>query len=493
VFFVDEVGCNTSQKNDGNNGGQKFLVEADQRALLRSSFGDCHFTVLGFTNGRGEPVCCVIILAGSEINAKCIMGLQPWANIIGDPMVDIEVNSHGIDKFYPYGPTCVVGGKSVEAFVTCSESGSITCDILTNILKYLDHKLNFDRSEADPFLLLDGHGSRFELPFLDYIGDPTTKWTVCIGVPYGTNLWQVGDSSQQNGAYKMALTVEKQNLLEKKTKLCLDTKIERHDAVGLVHRAWMKSFAKVDSNKRAIADRGWNPLNYKLLDHEELHRVKDNNAVKKAYELSEISGVMIPDPSNLNFSTGVARTMMDKIVEHKVREKALDTARKDQEAEFIQKRQEIFNNCSKMTAGVAFNSGHVCLNGAVHERVREQYNSRQQKILEAQQRKKDDLAKMRSKVDAIREKSSDPTKWNSTELQTMVSWFKRPGDSKLPQRKEQLLQRYLLTCNRSEQERSRLKEGEEPVVDDHPANTTAANDNDEGRVAEALLQIGVEV
>jgi hypothetical protein len=42
----------------------------------------------------------------------------------------------------------------------------------------------------------------------------------------------------------MCLGVEKQNLLEKKTKLCLDSKIERHDAVGLVHRAWIKSFAK---------------------------------------------------------------------------------------------------------------------------------------------------------------------------------------------------------------------------------------------------------
>jgi len=146
-----------------------------------------------------------------------------------------------------------------------------------------------------------------------------------------------------------------------------------------------------------------------------------------------------------------------------------------------------------MTAGVAFNSGHVCLNRAVHERVREQYNTRQQKILEAEQKKKDDLAKMQSKVDAIREKSTDPTKWTATELQTMASWFKRPGDSKLPLCKEQLLHRYLLTSNRSEQERSRLKEGEEPVVDDPPANTTAANDNDEGRVAEALLQIGVKV
>ena len=34
VFFVDEVGSNTSQKNDGNVGGQKFVVDQNQRALL---------------------------------------------------------------------------------------------------------------------------------------------------------------------------------------------------------------------------------------------------------------------------------------------------------------------------------------------------------------------------------------------------------------------------------------------------------------------------
>jgi hypothetical protein len=47
----------------------------------------------------------------------------------------------------------------MESYVTCSESGSITSQILTNILQYLDKKLEFDRSEADPFLLLDGHGT----------------------------------------------------------------------------------------------------------------------------------------------------------------------------------------------------------------------------------------------------------------------------------------------------------------------------------------------
>jgi hypothetical protein len=29
---------------------------------------------------------------------------------------------------------------------------------------------------------------------------------MCIGVPYGTHIWQVADSSELNGAFKMDLT-----------------------------------------------------------------------------------------------------------------------------------------------------------------------------------------------------------------------------------------------------------------------------------------------
>ena len=173
---------------------------------------------MGFTNGLGQPVCCVIIIAAAQVTAKDIMGLQPWVQTIGDPSVNIEDNSHGPNKYYPYGPTCSVGGRSIPAVVTCSESGSITSNILMDVLQHIDRCLSWDRTEATPFLLLDGHGSRFELPFLDYVNSEETKWTVCIGVPYGTNLWQVGDSAQQNGAYESRLTLEKQLLLEKKRK-----------------------------------------------------------------------------------------------------------------------------------------------------------------------------------------------------------------------------------------------------------------------------------
>ena len=70
VFFVDEVGDNTSQKDDGNVGGQKFVVENNACALICSSYADSNFTILGFTNACRDAVCCAIILAMTEVEAK---------------------------------------------------------------------------------------------------------------------------------------------------------------------------------------------------------------------------------------------------------------------------------------------------------------------------------------------------------------------------------------------------------------------------------------
>jgi len=63
----------------------------------------------------------------------------------------------------------------------------------------------------NPFLLL-GHSSHFELGFLEYINAALTKWNCCIGLQYGTSYWQVGESSEQNGCFKMALARAYQEL-----------------------------------------------------------------------------------------------------------------------------------------------------------------------------------------------------------------------------------------------------------------------------------------
>jgi hypothetical protein len=97
----------------------------------------------------------------------------------------------------------------------------------------------------------------------------------------------------------------------------LDFKIDYHDVVRLVQHDWQYSFAKVESSRKAIAERGWNPLAYNLLDNSELYMEQDDTAIKNAYQLAMIHG---KETSCLNLEGGVARTMMDKIMEYKIRE-----------------------------------------------------------------------------------------------------------------------------------------------------------------------------
>ena len=132
---------------------------------------------------------------------------------MGKLATNLAVNSGGRDKYYQFRPNCTYLGSKIPTFVSCNENRLITSEILASAMKHLDDHATINCSEATPFLLLNGHGSHFGLKCLSYMNDPATKWTVCIGVPYGTNLWQVGDSAQQNGAFKMVLKKVKQHII----------------------------------------------------------------------------------------------------------------------------------------------------------------------------------------------------------------------------------------------------------------------------------------
>ena len=96
----------------------------------------------------------------------------------------------------------------------------MTREILVQMLATLDSYELFSQSNGSKnFLLLDGHPSRLELPFLEYINQRHHEWCVCIGVPYGTAFWQVGDSSEQNRSYKMYIVKAKGILIKKGGKM----------------------------------------------------------------------------------------------------------------------------------------------------------------------------------------------------------------------------------------------------------------------------------
>mmetsp|Transcript_12989 Transcript_12989/g.15241 ORF Transcript_12989/g.15241 Transcript_12989/m.15241 type:complete len:145 (-) Transcript_12989:100-534(-) len=129
-IVMDEVGGNTSQKGDGHIGGKLLVCGKGMIPQQRVNHKDTHWNLVGLNALSGDPIMCVIIFAGKR-----------------------------------HSP-CIFQGKEVLCMIRWSPKGSITSEILTDILRELDHLKVFDRSGGKkPFLLLDGHGSRFELPF----------------------------------------------------------------------------------------------------------------------------------------------------------------------------------------------------------------------------------------------------------------------------------------------------------------------------------------
>jgi hypothetical protein len=85
VLFVDEVGENTSQKQDGHIGGWKLVVVHGTRSQERNCYNDAYVTVLGFTATSGEPVMCVAIDPAKYLNAFEAAGFKPLSDDMDEP------------------------------------------------------------------------------------------------------------------------------------------------------------------------------------------------------------------------------------------------------------------------------------------------------------------------------------------------------------------------------------------------------------------------
>ena len=193
-----------------------------------------------------------------------------------------------------------------------------------------------------PALIVDGHGSRLELPFVRYINDPNHTWVCCIGVPYGTALWQVGDAPEQNGAFNQALVRAKRDMMTLRELHDLPLSLQPTDIMLLICQAWEKSFARIESNRKAIAERGWYPFNRNLLLLPELRETMTEEEKNSEAE----NGIIIPehfltlqpqlqpqvqnhpDPNALppfvqfNFDSGFSATCFDKLITHEEKMKS---------------------------------------------------------------------------------------------------------------------------------------------------------------------------
>jgi len=187
-IVADEVGGNTSQEGDGLVGGELMLTKPGQVAQRKISTKDKHYTLLGLTLLTGDPLICVVIMAGDNPKPKVETGIDFFVEQIGASTDrDYIINNTDKGRKFPGGPTCIIRRVEVPCFVRWSTKGSMTSEILRGICVELDFLQVFDCSNAMPFFLLNGHGSRIQLPFLEYVNNPLHSWCAYIGVPYGTS------------------------------------------------------------------------------------------------------------------------------------------------------------------------------------------------------------------------------------------------------------------------------------------------------------------
>ena len=93
-------------------------------------------------------------------------------------------------------------------------------------------------------------------------------------------MWHIADSKQQNRSYKMALYKAKKYLLEQKMNYMIDPlSLVPTDIVPIVNMAWNSSFVNIQNNLVIIQERGWNPLNYVLLDSDDIKLTMTNSDV----------------------------------------------------------------------------------------------------------------------------------------------------------------------------------------------------------------------
>ena len=95
-----------------------------------------------------------------------------------------------------------------------------------------------------PVIVIDGHQSRLDPAFIAYINNPAHLWKVCLGVPYATRLWQVGDASEQNGAAKTEWYREKSKVVSYKNTHQLPCKIDACDCIPLVNKFFSQFLRK---------------------------------------------------------------------------------------------------------------------------------------------------------------------------------------------------------------------------------------------------------
>lgn len=507
IFCMDETGDNTHGKNDCKKGGEKKVTVKGLIPRELVGIRDSHFTVAPVTDFNGDLRIVVVIFAAEKVPDKFCVGVDVFAEWDDD---DFE-NNFGQGKRHPGLPLYRDDGSKVPVFFAASPNASMTGAILVKLFTAMD-ELGISKRGIDengkpycPVVILDGHASRMDLGFLEYMHK--AKWKAVLGAPYGTAKWQLHDDLRQNGAFKMELSKAKSKLFMRKRSAYLPPEVLPCEVVIILQDAIKESFMRRDLTLKALSLRGWYPYNRNTLNDSEIlqtapeeFRKGRTSILKSRFEISGDSNVVVP-PTEANLlengsgrlaggvaaSEGFARTMHDLNLNCPNAMGIVDMASKHnkQVAGRLKHMQESSTNLShdelqqrykeagRCSSGVVFANGEGALDEVVMNEV-----ARRKKVLDDAQLAKDAKAKQgrRDVIIAYKklklEMLEPGFKWTNDKFKIAIKCKKTTEDPKvMPTLKKDLEALWAKMATRDTPNNS---DDEESIVDDGENNDAEA-------------------
>jgi hypothetical protein len=254
-------------------------------------------------------------------------------------------------------------------------------------------------------------------------------------VPHATSYWQVGDSSEQNGHFKLLLGDAKKKLVSFKMQHGIPVGLTCEDVIPLINQAWEHSFGNVATNKNAIADRGWNPLNRALLLHPEIEKEReqqhqiDHTTDSHSDEQGNIEMMVLPN--EINTTAGASGTCFQKLIQHCLRQGGIE--RNQTSLRTGDTISSNLKNAKRLSSAVLFRQGiHNVENIHVVELIK---NNRDKIKEQAEKAKRKHRSETLSRIEVIaqlRLTKPDMLGWNMKDCSNYIQYKKRKGDLAMP-------------------------------------------------------------
>jgi len=227
-----------------------------------------------------------------------------------------------------------------------------------------------------------------------------------------------------------------------KASLGLSLTLTKDDIMLLVNRAWNKSFARRELTAKAVAMRGWNPLNRGILTHPEVVRTKvePTDASNATQQEAVVDGSTASTESSflpqVNITEGFAGTVVDRLVQHRLRNDGRE--RRSQMLQAGTRIEHEMQNAKRLTSGIMVANGQFCVN-----KVRDIINKRDMDHHEKEMaRARKAWHELKKQVAAIKkiwfEKGDNIKTWNAKECKIFLQYKKVEGDSAMPSKIDDL-------------------------------------------------------